>query len=422
MFDSRKPLFVVRDPELLKHLTVKHFDHFPDHKSFVDEKVDVLFGNNLFMLTGDKWRDMRTTLSPAFTGRKMRQMFELVTECAEGMAGYFIEQSSHGRRVSRELKDVFSRYSNDVIASCAFGIKIDSLKNETNEFFVAGQRVREFAGPLAALKMVLLKIVPFFTRALDITLLDRKVTSFFRSMIIDTMAVRKENGIFRPDMINILMQVRQGDLSESREDAQNDGINSNIELEANKLSVKRTWSDDEIAAQAFLFFVAGFETTSTMLTFAAYELALNPQIQNKLYEEIADTNEMLDDQRIDYDRLHKMKYLDQVVNESLRKWPPVVVTDRVCMQHFDYTDENQLRFRIEKNMSVWLPIYGIQHDPNYFAKPEIFDPERFNDENKKNILPGTYLPFGYGPRNCIGECTNERTELFRFFFTKNLFF
>lgn len=92
-----------------------------------------------------------------------------------------------------------------------------------------------------------------------------------------------------------------------------------------------------------------------------------------------------------------------VVNESLRKWPPVVVTDRVCVQGFDYSDEHNLRFRIKENMSVWVPIYGFHHDPNYFSEPEKFVPERFNDENKKHIIPGTFLPFGYGPRNCIGK-------------------
>lgn len=95
--------------------------------------------------------------------------------------------------------------------------------------------------------------------------------------------------------------------------------------------------------------------------------------------------------------------MDHVVNESLRKWPPVVVTDRVCVQGFDYSDEHNLRFRIKENMSVWVPIYGFHHDPNYFPEPEKFDPERFNDENKKHIIPGTFLPFGYGPRNCIGK-------------------
>lgn len=71
-------------------------------------------------------------------------------------------------------------------------------------------------------------------------------------------------------------------------------------------------------SQCFLFFFAGFDTTSNMLTFLTYELCVNPDIQQKLYEEIIDTNENLDGKRIDYDTLQKMKYMDQVVSEGLR--------------------------------------------------------------------------------------------------------
>lgn len=61
-----------------------------------------------------------------------------------------------------------------------------------------------------------------------------------------------------------------------------------------------------------------------------------------------------------------------------------------------------MTFNVEKGRTFMIPVYGFQHDPRYFPDPEKFDPDRFNDENKNNILPGTYLPFGVGPRNCIG--------------------
>lgn len=58
--------------------------------------------------------------------------------------------------------------------------------------------------------------------------------------------------------------------------------------------------------------------------------------------------------------------------------------------------------RIEKDVTVWVPVYSLHHDEKYFPNPDRFDPERFSDENKENIVPFTYLPFGAGPRNCIG--------------------
>uniref|UniRef100_A0A182US72 Uncharacterized protein n=1 Tax=Anopheles merus TaxID=30066 RepID=A0A182US72_ANOME len=142
MMDTMLPMFVVRDPELIKRITVKDFDYFMNHRPVFGNNDNphstALFGKTLVSLNDQKWRDMRATLSPAFTGSKMRQMFELIVECSSNMAQYYKEQIRSNGAGSREheMKDVFTRYANDVIATCAFGIKVDSLKNAENDFFV----------------------------------------------------------------------------------------------------------------------------------------------------------------------------------------------------------------------------------------------------------------------------------------------
>lgn len=153
---------------------------------------------------------------------------------------------------------------------------------------------------------------------------------------------------------------------------------------------------------ALIFFLAGFETTATVMTFLAYEVCVNPDVQQKLYEEIVEIESNLNGKRINYETLQKMKYLDQVVSECLRKWT-TPLTDRMCVKEYDCEYGDGAEFRFEKGVTFWIPIYGIHHDPNYFPEPEKFDPERFSDENKHNIVPGTYMPFGVGPRNCIGK-------------------
>lgn len=75
-----KPIHMINDPKLIKKLAVKEFDHFTDHRHFFDESMDTLFGNSLFFMRGQKWRDMRSTLSPAFTGSKMKHMFPSVVQ------------------------------------------------------------------------------------------------------------------------------------------------------------------------------------------------------------------------------------------------------------------------------------------------------------------------------------------------------
>lgn len=364
-------------------------------------------GNSLISLCGDKWRQMRATLSPAFTGSKMRQMFDLVVECGEDIVQHFLDQAKNGQQIHIEMKDFFSRYANDVIATCAFGIKVNSFSDRDNEFFVSGKKIMAFGGSKRLVNLFVLILLPRLAKALNIKVFDESVANAFKTIFLDTMEFRHKNNIVRHDMINIMMQVREGSLKHhAAEDKPKESGDEFAVVEESevgrKTSVTRQWSDNELLAQCFLFFFAGFETSSTMLTFAAYELVANPDIQEKLYDEIAATDDRLDGKRITYDALQQMRYLDQVICETLRKWPAAIQTDRSCVKDYLY-DDGKMKFTIEKGSNMVFSILGIQRDPKYYPNPDQFDPDRFSDANKDNIVPGTYLPFGVGPRGCIGS-------------------
>lgn len=96
----------------------------------------------MFHLIGKKWRDMRATLSPAFTGSKMKQIFILMTETAQSFVKYFEENPEEAKNL--EMKDTTTRFANDVIASSAYGIKCDSLRDKNNDFFVMGKDLTGF--------------------------------------------------------------------------------------------------------------------------------------------------------------------------------------------------------------------------------------------------------------------------------------
>ncbi|CAH1281420.1 unnamed protein product [Diabrotica balteata] len=163
-------------------------------------------------------------------------------------------------------------------------------------------------------------------------------------------------------------------------------------------------TDEDITAQAMIFFFAGFDSVATLMCFMAYEIAVHPDIQTRLRNEIQETLHEHQGQ-LTYEVLLKMKYLDMVVSESLRKWPANVVVDRECTK--DYTIQPKLTGEVAVHLleksTVWIPIIGIHRNPEYYPDPENFDPERFNDENRHKINSYVYLPFGLGPRNCIGS-------------------
>lgn len=413
-FDFAVRKYIVRDPEVLHRICVKDFDYFEDHRQIVDERVDDLFGNSLIALRGEKWRQMRATLCPAFAGANIRQMFELVADCANEIVKSFRKKADNGEEINLEMKDFFSRYTSDVIATTAFGIKVNSFDEPTNEFFVKGKSVSNFGVDSfwGSIKFMLMVLFPKVASTLRMHFFDVSLTEFFKTKVVDAITERQKNDTHRSDLINMLMQVRQGanfnanantnHQNEAITEGPQDGFAAVEESNIGKTTVTQQWNDTEISAQCFLFFLSGFEIPSSMLTFTVYELVANPLIQQKLFKEIAEMDEQFGGKQISYDDLQNLKYLDQVICESLRKWPAVPQIDRQCVKDYVYDDGN-LNFEIERGCNLIVPVYGLHHDPKFFPNPNKFNPARFNDKNKHKIVPGTYLPFGLGPRHCIGE-------------------
>lgn len=148
--------------------------------------------------------------------------------------------------------------------------------------------------------------------------------------------------------------------------------------------------------------MAGFDTVSTLLSFMAHELAINPFIQDTLYKEIYSVEKQLDGAPLTYEVIQRMRYLDMVISETLRKWPPVGVLDRISNKPIVLNNKGRA-VHIDAGQGFMIPVYAIHRDEKYYPNAEQFDPERFNEENSKTIKTGTYMPFGLGPRVCIGS-------------------
>lgn len=162
------------------------------------------------------------------------------------------------------------------------------------------------------------------------------------------------------------------------------------------LEESKKLSDAEIIAQCFVFLAAGYETTSTTLSFMSHHLAVDPEIQEKVQQEI-DSVWPDENQTLSYDAVHEMPYLDMVAAETLRMYPPGFVTARAC------TEECTIKgIKVPEGLTVAVPVYSIHRDPRYYPNPDKFDPDRFLPAAKQSRNPYTYLPFGHGPRSCIG--------------------
>lgn len=209
--------------------------------------------------------------------------------------------------------------------------------------------------------------LPDIARALKVRSNPKDAGNFFLNTFLHTFEYRQANNIVRNDFVSLL------------------------------LGLKHLYTPLELAAEAFLVFAAGYETSSTLMTFTLYELALNQDMQNKLRAEIATRIEE-NDGKLTYELLFELKYLDMVVNEALRKYPPIPILFRKCVKDYKIPGTDLI---IPKDIKVLINVYSLHHDAEYFPDPLKFDPERFSDENIKNIKPFTFLPFGEGQRNCM---------------------
>ena len=394
---------IVGDPELIKQIMVKDFSIFTNRRPV--KTTHPIMSKFLSSLIGEEWKRVRSIITPTFTSSKMKKLFPTMKNSSNEMLET-LEQATRTRTSEIDLKKLYGAYTMDVIARTAFATKSNSTfdANASKLFtFPFWRKFLDYAVPM--------RILEFF----KFTVLPPGAMDFFRSITVgliqQRMQIVSDSSEHHHDFLELLMNARSlgsEETSRSVKDIDEASFKKQSEDERiqnqNALSAAVTRSgskkldENEILAQSVLFFSVGFETASQLLTYCTYCLALNPTCQEKLYDEI---HLSINDNHgeIDYDLVSKMTYLDAVVSETLRLYNPVLRMERQASE--DYT-LGSTGIVIERGMIVGIPVWALHHDPQYYPEPYEFKPERFSIENLERIVPYTYLPFGAGPRNCIG--------------------
>ncbi|XP_067207243.1 cytochrome P450 9e2-like [Linepithema humile] len=373
-FEFMQPKYVIRDPDLINSIAIKNFDYFCDHERVINEEYEPIVSRNLFCLRGNEWNKMRKLLSPSFTSSKIKIMFELMCECAKNFTDFLITESGDTGK-TYDMQDMISKYSNDVIATCAFGINMDSFKHPNNDFYLLGKKNMSFTNPRLVFTSLMNRNFPNIAKLFRIRVFSTKANNFFKNIVTSIVKARNEQGIVRPDMIQLMMEAKDQDH-------------------------RPTFDINEITAQAFVFYLAGFDSVSRTMCFAAHEIAVNPNIQSKLKEEIEDVLKETNNKPT-YEAINGMIYMDAVVKEVTRFYSSIFL-DRVCVKEFvlpPATPDGK-PIKLKPGDTIWFPIYALHHDSKYYSQPEKFNPDRFlNDEVDNSV----YHPLGIGRRICIGN-------------------
>ncbi|CAL7947747.1 unnamed protein product [Xylocopa violacea] len=367
-----KPFLLLRNPELIKQILVKDFSYFPNRYFTARSFKDEIGSTNLFTIENPQWRYVRTKLSPVFTSGKIKKIFDLIVVTADSMSKYLEQQFSNGTRTKSILiKDVALKYTTDIISSVAFGIEVNSFDPVKETFFKKTQD-----GLKMTLKRGIQFAIMFFFPSASPYIGGQMLgssTDYFRKVFWDSLDTREASKTKRGDLIDFL-----------------------IDLKNEKQDSDFKFKGDALVSQSAIFFVAGRESSVTTICFTLYELAKHPEIQKRTRDEI---HEKLKEHGMTYEGVQSMKYLHQVMSETLRLYPPAPLLDRVAVENYKIPGTDIV---IEKGTPVYVALSGLHRDPKYHPDPLRFNPDRFSDENKDNIVQCTYMPFGEGPRVCIG--------------------
>uniref|UniRef100_A0A1I8NUE5 Cytochrome P450 n=1 Tax=Stomoxys calcitrans TaxID=35570 RepID=A0A1I8NUE5_STOCA len=374
------PAVFILDTGLMKDILVKDFNKFMDRGFFHNERDDPLTGH-LFFLDGLKWKTLRQKVTPTFSSGKIANMFHLVKNVSHRLVEAMQQKQEESNEGEVEVKDLLARFGTDVIGCCAFGIECNSLTNPEAKFHIMGKRLLSEQRHGEIGNAFILNFPELVTK-LRWKIIPDEISEFFMGLVRETIKFREENPAKREDFMALLME-----LKDSKK------IKSVHGEEARPLTM------DEIAAQVVLFFLAGYETSSTTLGFSLYELALHQDIQNRLRLEV---NEAWEQNKGDfsYDTIKGMTYLHQVIQETLRLYPPVPTLNRKCLE--DYVVPEHPEYVIKKGMNVIIPVLPLHRDEQYYPQANEFNPDNFLPELCKERDSVLYLPFGEGPRNCIG--------------------
>uniref|UniRef100_U3B5P9 Cytochrome P450 3A n=1 Tax=Callithrix jacchus TaxID=9483 RepID=U3B5P9_CALJA len=370
-YDGQLPVLSITDPDMIKAVLVKEcYSVFTNRRPFGPVG---LMKSAISLAQDDEWKRIRSLLSPTFTSGKLKEMFPIIAQYGDVLVRNLRREAEKGKLVT--MKDIFGAYSMDVITGTSFGVNIDSLNNPKDPFVENVKKFLKFdvLAPLFLSVVLFPFLIPVF-EALNFSLFPKDAINFLKQSVNRMKKSRlNDKQKHRVDFLQLMI------------DSQN----------SNETASHKALSDLELVAQSIIFIFAGYETTSSVLSFTIYELATNPDVQQKLQEEI---DAVLPNKApATYDTVLQMEYLDMVVNETLRLFPLAMRLERVCKKDVEING-----VFIPKGALVVIPTYALHHDPKYWTEPKEFRPERFSKKNKDSIDPYIYTPFGTGPRNCIG--------------------
>ena len=403
------PEVVIADPELVRRIQIKDFKMFTQRRRFFPfGGIDADPQHSVSLIDDDispiRWKEQRSLIATAFTSSKLKSYVPLVNEGIDDLLDNIDQHAGSGQDF--DIYHYFQLLTMDTIGRSAFGVHLNVQKNPDNEFMIALKKIFEdtlsvwytwptflnYAWPeffpvLFPIRYALRVILKLIGKPTHFTYQIESCKKIIEERKKDPSA-RKDDFLQR--MIDASLTQEEMDRMNGNETLEDPAKSQTASYKKIKLT------DQEVAANANLFFEAGFETTSTFLGFVAHVLVSRQDVQDEIRKEV---NEFYETEgSLGHNTFSSLPYLESVMYETLRYFPPVTrFVTRNSTVDYKYKD-----MTIPADVHVEISVAFMHHDPENWDDPVTFDPLRFYGENKSKTSSIAYQAFGAGPRNCPG--------------------
>jgi cytochrome P450 len=358
---SRRMILIVNAPDLLRGILTDPSDIYPKNDLMVGALAP-LVGESMFVSSGDTWRQQRRMIDPAFSHMRLNRAFTPMTAAVDDYVIHLDDLAARKEPFSLDL--AMSHLTADIICRTVFSTSLRS--DIAREVFD------------------------------DFTIFERSVAH-----------VELKRLIFDPPWSNIphheavlaaCERIREhlGQLVDDHLEPGGKSINdiASAIIAARDLETGATFTRKELIDQLGVFFLAGHETTASALTWAFFILSQQPEAVARIRYEVA---QVCGDGPVEFEHIKRLTFTRNVFRETLRLYPPITFIPRVAAETTRIG-----KYKVKKGAMIMIAPWTIHRHAAYWKSPHAFDPDRFSAEREHELIAGAYLPFGWGPRVCVG--------------------
>ncbi|KQK08828.1 cytochrome P450 72A15 [Brachypodium distachyon] len=365
------PKVTITDPALVREVMSSKFGHIEKMKF---PALSRLLADGVGSYEGEKWVTHRRILNPAFHLEKLKLMMPAFSACCEELVSRWTESLGSDGSWEVDVCSELQSLTGDVISHTAFG---SSYREGRRIFQLQNEQIGRFMA--AVHKFFIPGYMSFPTKNnRRMQQINNEIESILRGLIGKRLQTMQEGESTKDDLLGLLLE------------------SSMTDTDANGKS-SLAMSIEEVVEECKLFYFAGMETTSVLLTWTMIVLSMHPEWQDRAREEVVT---LFGKQKPEYEGLNRLKFVTMILYEVLRLYPPASALTRRTYKEIEIGG-----IRYPAGVVFEMPVLFIHHDPEIWGTDvHQFRPDRFAEGvSKASKNPGAFLPFGWGPRICIGQ-------------------